>query len=424
MEHLSTEHSNIKSFNTKHIGIELEHAVDIILSNCKVVESTEEIPVHQGNGRILAEDIYSPINNPPFDRSPLDGFALCSKDLIGASTTNPIRVSVIDKVYAGEYIDTEIKQGQGIRIMTGAPMPKGTDCVMRIEDVEEEVNELEYPTILVRKELKHHENYCFMGEDVEKGQRILSSGKRLSFIEQGIIASVGIDKIKVYRKAKVAVFVTGNELIMPGDKIMPGKIYDSNLHLLYARLCELGVEPTIANFLPDDAIATAKALKDALLEVDFVITTGGVSVGDMDIFHEVVTIMGAKRLFWKVKLKPGTPAMFSMYQDKPMFHLSGNPFAAATTFELLVRPYLAKVYRDLSLGSCKSVAILKDDFRKGSKARRFLRAKFEHGFVTIPSLGKHSSGILSSMQDCNCLIDIPAGSNMLQKGSQVNILLL
>lgn len=423
-EHSNTDHSNTNHIDMEHIGIELEQAVEIILSNCKEIESTEEISVLQGNGRILAEDIYSHISNPPFDRSPLDGFALCSKDLEGASMTSPIKLVVIDRVYAGEYIDTELKQGQAIRIMTGAPIPKGADCVIRIEDVEEEENVLEYPTILVRKELKHHENYCFKGEDVEKGQLILSSGKKLSFIEQGILASVGIDKIKVYRKAKVAVFVTGNELIMPGDKLTPGKIYDSNLHLLYARLCELGVEPTIAKFLPDDANTTAKALKDSLLEVDFVITTGGVSVGDMDIFHEVITIMGAKRLFWKVKLKPGTPAMFSMYQDKPMFHLSGNPFAAATTFELLVRPYLSKVYHDSTLASCKRVAILNDDFKKRSKARRFLRAKVYNGFVTIPSLGKHSSGILSSMQDCNCLIDIPAGSNMLQKGSQVDILLL
>lgn len=421
MEKLNTIHVHI---DMEHVGIELEQAIDIILSNCKEIESTEEIPVLQGNGRILAEDIYSLINNPPFDRSPLDGFALCSKDIEGASMTRTIKLTVIDKVYAGEYIETELKQGQAIRIMTGAPIPKGADCVIRIEDIEEEENELAYPTILVRKELKHHENYCFQGEDVEKGQQILSSGKKLSFIEQGILASVGINKIKVYRKAKVAVFVTGNELIMPGDKLMPGKIYDSNLHLLYARLCELGIEPIIVNFLPDDVNATAKALKDSLLEVDFVITTGGVSVGDMDIFHEVITIMGAKRLFWKVKLKPGTPAMFSMYQDKPMFHLSGNPFAAATTFELLVRPYLSKICHDSTLVSCKSVAILKDEFKKKSKDRRFLRAKVENGFVTIPCLGKHSSGILSSMQDCNCLIDIPAGSNMLQKGSQVDILLL
>lgn len=407
----------------EHIGIELEQAVDIILSNSKAIESTEIIPVIRANGRILATDIYSPMNNPPFDRSPLDGFALCSKDLIGASAEKPMKLTVIDKVYAGEYIDTQLKQGEAIRIMTGAPIPKGADCVIRIEDTWED-NSLENPTILVYKELKHHENYCFMGEDIEKGQLILSAGKKLTFIEQGIIASVGIDKIKVYNKPKVALFVTGDELLQPSEKLIPGKIFDSNLQLLYARLCELGIEPTIAKYLPDDVLKVANTMKEVIDTVDFVITTGGVSVGDLDIFHEVLSTMGAERLFWKVKLKPGTPAMFAKYQGKPMFHLSGNPFAAVTTFELLVRPYIAKAFQDPTLASSKSSAILKDDFKKSSQARRFLRAKVENGVVSIPALGKHSSGILSSMQECNCLIDIPAGSNMLQKGSPVDILLL
>lgn len=410
------------------IGIELEQALDIILENGKETNKVEELSLWETNECVIAEDIFSTINNPPFDKSPLDGFALRSQDLQGASKDNPMKLAVVDTIYAGGYSSKEIEVGQAARIMTGAPMPKGTDCVIRLEDIEEieaeEGIKKELPYILVGKELKRHENYCFQGEDVKKGSLILSKGEKITYIEQGILASIGLDKVKIYEKPKVALLVTGDELVAPGKNLSKGKIYDSNLTLLYSRLSELGFKPIIADYLSDDPELAAKELKKISETVDVIVTTGGVSVGDKDIFHEVLPIMDAKRLFWRVNLKPGTPAMFSTYQDTVMFNLSGNPFAAITTFELLVRPYLAKASRDKTIVSKRKKAVLGNDFSKASKGRRFIRAKEENGTVTIPEATKHASGILSSMKGCDCLIDIPAGSPKLVKGTEVEIVTL
>lgn len=404
-------------------GIELEQAVDMILQYGNEVKNTEIVSIMEANSRILAEDIYSPIDNPPFDRSPLDGFALRSEDLEGVSNINPKNFTVVDTIYAGRYSAVEVKAGQAVRIMTGAPMPSGTDCVIRKEDVKE-VRNSQLPIVIIDKKLKHHENFCFKGEDVEKGTLILHQDEKISFIEQGILSSLGINTVKVYTKPKVAIYVTGDELIAQGVELKPGKIYDSNLQLLYARLSELGFTPIIAKYLPDDPHKVAMELKDGIEKADFIVTTGGVSVGDKDIFHDVLPLLGAERLFWGVNLKPGTPAMFSIYKDKPMFHLSGNPFAVATTFELLVRPYLSKISGDKTLFTRRKKAILNTDFTKESKGRRFIRAKEIDGFVYVPTVEKHSSGILSSMKGCNCLIDIPANSGKLYKDWQVDIILL
>ncbi len=409
--------------NMEQIGIELEQAVEIILNSVDEMERTQLIFTKEANGRILAEEIYAPFDNPPFHRSPLDGFALRSEDLTGASKAAPKSIQVIDTVYAGGYCNKTVKQGEAVRIMTGAPIPDGADCVIRLEDIEEVPSD-EKTCILVDKELKHNENFCFKGEDVKKDTLLLQKGVKLTYIEQGILSSLGFDQIKVYDKLRAAVFATGDELVPPGIELTPGKIYDSNLLMIYARLCEFGITPIIAKHVSDDPVKVAEAIKMSCKSVDFVVTTGGVSVGDKDIFHEVLPILGAKRLFWKVNLKPGTPAMFAIYEGKPMFHLSGNPFAAATTFELLVRPYIAKAGMDESLYTKRKKVILEDDFIKISKGRRFIRGKAEDGKVSVPPAAKHSSGMLASMAGCNCLIDIPAGSDELHKGDEVEILLL
>jgi molybdopterin molybdotransferase len=407
----------------EQIGIELEQAVEIILNTGNRMKRTQSVFTKEANGRILAEDIYASFDNPPFHRSPLDGFALRSKDLVGASKEMPKPIRVIDTVYAGGFCNQTLNQGEAVRIMTGAPIPDGADCVIRLEDINGGFNE-ENTLILVDRELEQYENFCFKGEDVKKGTLLLQKDVKLTYIEQGILSSLGVEQVKVYDKLRVAVFATGDELVEPGTELKPGKIYDSNLLMLYARLCEFGITPVIAKHLSDEPEKVAGAIKVSCERVDLVITTGGVSVGDKDIFHEVLPLLKAERLFWKVNLKPGTPAMFAIYEGVPMFHLSGNPFAAATTFELLVRPYIAKAGRDESLYTVRTKAVLEDDFIKVSNGRRFIRGKMEAGKVSIPPAAKHSSGMLASMTGCNCLIDIPAGSMELYKGSEVEILFL
>lgn len=399
-------------------NIELENAIEIILNKVFEIKECEEINLIEATGKIIEEDIYAAINNPPFDRSPLDGYALIDEDTKGATRENPIKLKVIDSVFAGGYSQKVLEKGQAVRIMTGAKIPKGANCVIRQENTNYDENVVE-----IYEELSEYDNYCFAGEDIKKGNLLIKKGELLTYIHIGIMASMGISKIKVKKKPKIALLVTGDEVGIPGYPLKEGKIYDSNLHLIYSRLNELGMKPIVSEIIGDEGVKVANKISEIIEEVDFVVTTGGVSVGQKDILHEALPLLKAERLFWKVNLKPGTPAMFSVYKDKPILSLSGNPFAALTTFELLARPILAKLSGNKTLQATRITATMVEEFNKESRRRRFIRGCYNEGGVKLPE-GEHSSGILSSMIGCNCLIDISKGTSRLIKGDKVNVILL
>lgn len=400
--------------------LELEQAVELIEQEIRPITDTEMVHIEMCRERVLARDFCAPFDNPPFDKSPLDGFALRSADTAGAGNDSPVCILVKNRVCAGMESEDELRPGEAVRIMTGAPMPKGADCVVRLEDIHQESDQ----SILIYKPLKKWENYCFQGEDIRQGTILLEAGAKLGYVEQGILASMGIGEAEVARRPRVALLVTGDELIDPGRARTPGKIYDSNRVLLKARLKELGMDVIEAGQETDDVHRVAARLEHMACRADFILTTGGVSMGDKDIFHEVLPLMQAQVRFWKVRLKPGTPALFSVYRTTPMLHLSGNPFAAATTFELLARPALAKLGNTPSLLLARRQAVLENSFPKESKGRRMIRGNYHNGRVSVPLASRHASGILSSMRNCNCLVDIPAGSPPLQSGHQVSVLLL
>lgn len=401
-------------------GLELEKAVSILMDYIKPLKETEEVMLMEADGRIIAEDIYSPIDNPPFDRSPLDGFAVRSEDIADASQETPVSLKIADIVYAGGFSNYTVKSGEAVRIMTGAPIPSGADCVIRQEDT----HFTDMKNVQIFKTAGHYENYCFAGEDIKKGNLLIENNTKLTYIELAILASVGMNSVKVYKKPLAALFVTGDELVLPGNELKNGKIYDSNLHLIYGRMKELGIAPVIFQQVEDEPEAVAAAIKKAADSADIIITTGGVSVGDKDIFHQVLPLLGAEQVFWRINMKPGTPAMFAVHEGTPMLHLSGNPFAAITTFELLARPALARLSGDTSIEPLYCKAVLDNEFGKESKNRRFLRGRFENGIVIIPPTNEHSSGMLASMKNCNCLVDVPAGSKTLKKGCQIDVVLL
>ena len=401
------------------MGIELEQAVEIIISHTGPIEDTELLPIIQAEGRITAGDVTAAFDQPPFPRSPLDGYSFLADSVKGASENAPAVLPVIAAVYAGEYLEQEISVGEAVKITTGAPIPKGCNCVVRQEDVT-----VENGNILVRSELKAYENYCFPGEDYKKGSKLLNKGDEIHFVEMGILASAGYGQIQVYRRPRIALLVTGDELLAPGNERLPGKIYNSNLYMLHGRLNELGMDVICAEQLKDEPEAAAKRLAEISAMADAIITTGGVSVGEKDIFHQVLPILGCERLFWRVRLKPGTPAMFSVLNHKPMLNLSGNPFAAATTFELLARPMLHQLAGNERLATKRIQAVLANGFEKESRGRRFVRAAYHNGAVKIPEIYKHASGLLASMKGCNCLIDIQADTKRLTAGETVTILLL
>lgn len=398
--------------------IELEEAVSIMEAHVREIEEYEELYIKDACGRVLGEDVYSIINNPPFDRSPLDGYALRAEDTKGASKENPVILKVIDEVFAGSYSEKELQKGEAIRIMTGAKMPAGSDCVIRQEDTDEGMD-----NVKIYAELKVHDNYIFEGEDIKKDSLMIKKGEVLSYVHIGILASMGYSKVKVKKKLKAALLVTGDEVSIPGKPLPQGKIYDSNMNLFAVRLKWLGIELTKCAIIGDDYKTVGDTIKEAMKDSHIVITTGGVSVGKKDILHEALPYIGAEMLYWKVNLKPGTPAIFSLYDNKPVLSLSGNPFASLATFEILGRPILSKMSGNSEINIIKTTAVMESDFNKKSKVRRFIRAYHHNGKVKLLD-GKHSSGVLSSMIGCNALIDIKAGTEKLEAGKEVDIVLI
>lgn len=403
----------------ERIGVELEEAVEIITEHTGFLEAAEEIDLGEALGRVAAEPYKSHMDNPPFDRSPLDGYAFRSQDVREAGNPCPIGLTVTQVLYAGGWYDREVGPLEAARIMTGAPIPPGADCVIRQEEVSFRAGEKD--TLWIPRPMKPYENYCFQGEDSKKGTLLLEKGEAIGYVEQGILASAGINRVKVYRKPRIAFFVAGDELCPPGQPLKPGKIYDSNYWLLSGRMKALGYPPAVSGMAGDQPEEIAGEICRIIDQTDLVITTGGVSVGEKDIFHQVLPLLGAQRLFWRVKMKPGTPAMFALYKGKPMIHLSGNPFAAAATFELLAVPALKKLTAAPHLTQRRQKAVLTQDFEKAG-GRRFVRGYVEDGKVTLPPAASHASGMLFSMKGCNCLADLPPSETPIKAGQEVEVI--
>ncbi len=398
--------------------LRLEQAQSLLLDRVKKIEETEVIPLWDAAGRVLAEDIFAGHDQPPFPRSPLDGYAVRSEDIAKASKECPVRLTVIDEVNAGYVSRRCVTSGTAVRIMTGAPIPKGADCVVGQEDTDygEAVAEF-YEAIGA------YENYCYAGEDYKAGTKLLSKDMALGSVEAGILASLGLKQVKVYRRPRVAVLTTGDEILLPGETLLEGKIYDSNLYTLVTRLTTLGMNVVRKGRLGDDAKDVAAWIEETKKQADIIVTTGGVSVGKKDIMHDVVKRLGCERIFWRVAVKPGMPTLCAQYQGGLLICLSGNPFGAAVNLELLVRPLLGKMSQKKELMLNRSQAVSESTFPKKSTVDRYVRAYYEDGKVRIPN-GSNASGILSSMCGCNCLIELPAGTPRLSEGDRVWVILL
>lgn len=396
----------------------LEQAAEILLGKVNRIEEQEEISLWNAAGRILAQDVTAQRDQPPFPRSPLDGYAVQSQDLQEAEKEHPAILTVIDEVTAGHVSGKLVSRGTAVRIMTGAPIPEGADCVVRQEDTDygEE-------TVRIYQKVGAYQNYCFMGEDYRAGTKLLAKDMVLGSVEIGTLASLGMETVQVYRRPCAAVITTGDETVLPGEQLTEGKIYDSNLYTLVTRLTSLGVEVTDRGKVEDDPTLAAARIEKAARRADIIITTGGVSVGKKDIMHEVLKLLACERLFWRVAVKPGMPTLCGLYQGKLLICLTGNPYGAAVNLELLVRPVLAKLSVQNSLALQRKRAVSESAFPKPSPVTRYVRARYEDGHVRKAE-GSNDSGILSNMCGCNCLIEIPAGTQALKKGDQVWVVML
>ncbi len=383
--------------------------------------SSGEIHLSQAGGRALAEDIKAPINQPPFDRSPLDGFALRAEDTKGANE-KPIKLEIVSWLYAGDKSQKKVKPGQAVRIMTGAPIPAGADCVIRQEEVNWNQEEVE-----ISKELKPGQNFAPAGEDIKKGELLCREGTLLRSPQLGVLASMGIEKVRVSPFPEVSVITTGNELQPVGENLKPGKIYNSNNYMISSRLKETGAKVRENLTAADEKEEIKNSISRVLPDCDFLVTTGGVSVGEKDLMIDVIEEMGGEIYFWKVDLKPGTPIVCGEINGKTIFALSGNPAAALITYDLLVRHIITYINGLKYLDLTETKAVFADEFGRPSSTRRMLRSwlvESESGNIVKLSRGKQRPGVLKSTLECNCLIDIPAGSPPLEEGMEVKVLRL
>lgn len=401
-------------------NITIEEAKEI-LQNYPLRTNLIEIPILDGLDYVLGEDIVSDSNIPPFDRSPLDGYALKSEDIEYASKASPKVLEVIDCISAGYVSSKEIKSGQAIRIMTGAKIPEGADIVIRYEDTE-----FTEKDVKIFNYLKPNSNIVRMGEDMEIGDIVLKKGKIMSPADIGILAALGRTKVKVYPKPQIGILATGDELVEIDQELREGKIRSSNSYTIAAQIKKIGGNPVILGLCNDTIEEIKEKLRESLEWVDMIITTGGVSVGDADLVKEAFQELGAELLFWKVRMKPGSPIAVARYGEKLIFGLSGNPAAASITFEQFVRPTILRFMGNTQPNLIKIATTLESKFTKIGHQNRYVRAityyKDGQFFTQLPE--KHSSGVLSTLSKTNSLFFIRAGEGIFKEGDQIEVELL
>ena len=404
--------------DTENKPVRLEDAVEILVSSTRSIDSFEEVPLSEAAGRTLAEEIKAGFNQPPFPRSPLDGYAVRASDTSGASEAAPVLLKVIAEVDAGHHFDGTLAPGEAVRIMTGAPIPDGADAIIGQEDTDYGEKE-----VSIYAEMKPHQNYCDSGEDFRKGDVLLAEREFIGPVECGIIASLGKSSVRVYRRPKVLLISTGDEVIMPGEKLTAGKIYDSNLFMAAAQLTEWGAEISGALHSGDDPDDLIRILESRVDEADIIVTTGGVSVGKKDILHDVFRMMDIERLFWRISIKPGMAMLCGKYRDKLILSLSGNPYAAYIDLHMAVRPVIDALNGNHHLEMKRTEAVLMSGYDKKSYVRRFVRACVNDGKAFIEG-HTGGNGTVYSGHGTNALIDIPAGTGGLSAGDKVSVLLL
>ena len=398
--------------------LELEQGIICLQNNLLKQTAYESVPLQAALHRVLATMIIAPRDVPPFNRSAMDGYAVCADDIMTASHTSPVSLKVIDCVLAGQSSQVVAQPQSAVQIMTGAPLPSGYDTVVKQEEIH-----LKKPNqILISKTYSPFQNVSKRGEDIRQGIVIFKAYEILDAVAIGILASLGISEVLVLKRLRVGLIVTGSEIQTTDDSLQAGQIYDSNYALLSARLQELHVDVVASLQCLDEPEHVTSFIKQHHQDVDLFLSTGGVSVGLKDIMHDVVSELTAHRLFWRLNIQPGTPVLASVFENTLILSLSGQPAACYITFELLFRPLLSHFLHNDTLNVTCCKANLQTPYDKISTKRRFLRASFHRLDVEIaPFL--HASSILSSCHTCNALVEIPAHTHV-HTGDVVTVWLL
>jgi len=397
--------------------LKVNEAIELILAGIKTL-GVEKVDISDSTGRVIAEDIIAGRGNPPWDNSAMDGYALQSDDVGGASEGSPARLTVLYDLAAGGVPKGPIGPGEAVRIMTGAPTPEGADAVVMVERTRKAENN----TVEILSPVKSGANIRKEGEDFAAGDMVISSGKLIRPAEILMLATLGKSQVSVFRRPRVAVVSTGDELVDINVEPAPGKITNSNGYALTCLAREAGAECVNLGIAPDDREVLNEKFTEAA-GYDCIISSGGVSVGDYDLVKEVLKDLGSDMKFWKVAMKPGKPLAFGIIGAKPAFGLPGNPVSSMVAFEQFVRPALLKMAgrRDIFKGTF--TARLTETIRKKAGRVNFLRgilSKKDGEYLATP-LGGQGSGMITSMVKADIYIIVPDEITEIKAGETVHI---
>lgn len=411
--------------------IAIEEALEKILSYVNILEK-EEKPILESLGQVLAEDVYSTINVPPLDNAAMDGYAVQAESTVGATQSQPKVLSVIDEVAAGSIAREEVKPGTAIRIMTGAPIPKGADTVVQFEHTDEVARKAAHTPLTeigILYETPKGLNIRRAGEDIARGNLVLKEGIVIRPQEIGLLASLGRVVVLVIRRPLIAILATGDELVDLSEPLPPGKIYNSNTFSIAAQVYRYGGIPKILGIARDSVQALWEKIDEGL-DSDMLITSAGVSVGDYDVVKEVLARHG-EIAFWTVRMKPGKPLAFGMLEGKggkrvPHLGLPGNPVSSMVAFEQFARPAILKMLGKKDLAKPSIWAISESRIENSDGRRVFARVivRKHQGQYHAALVGPQGSGILTSMGLANGLVIIPEDVELVNKGDMVQVQML
>jgi len=390
--------------------------------------ASESIALADADGRFLAQEILSPIDLPPFDNSAMDGYAVRAADVASAKPNSPARLRLTGRVAAGEKFLAEVTPGACVRLFTGSPLPNGADAVVMQEDTKTDAaapNE-----VLVLDRVRPWENVRFRGEDIKRAAAVAAKGDALTAGRLALLAATGWVEVVVSRRPTVGILATGSELREAGQSLVPGQIYESNRLAIAALGRQAGAITRIYPLVTDVLEATQIALSNAFKECDMVITSGGVSVGEMDFVKRALADLGGELQFWKVAIKPGRPFVFgrlrcsdnrlSSIDYKLFFGLPGNPVSALVTFLLLVRPAILRWQGASNVALSSHSVVLAEPLENPGERRHFMRVRISID-GKCHSAGTQASHILSSFAAADGLVDVPPRT-LLAAGTTVEVL--
>ena len=397
--------------------LELEDALGRILAALPAPVS-EHIRLPDAAGRVLTENISSPIDLPPFDNSAMDGYAVRAADVTTARPDAAISLRLAGRIPAGENFSGELAPGECVRLFTGSPLPRGADAVVMQEDTRVEPGQT--GEILICDGVRPGESVRRQGEDVRQGAELATAGDELTAARISLLAAVGVQEVSVGQRPVVGLLATGSELREAGEPLGPEQIYESNRTALAPLITRAGGVPRISPLVPDTLAATQAALERALAGCDVIVTSGGVSVGEMDFVKAAFEKVGGELQFWKVAIRPGKPFVFGRCDGKFLFGLPGNPVSAFVTFLLLVRPALWRWQGARAVTLPSHPAVLGEPVSNPGDRRHFMRVRVDEA-GNVFSAGRQASHALASLAAANGLLSLPPGASQ-AAGATVQVL--